>query len=202
MDIRVKERLIGAILLVAIIVALVPELLTGPRQEAEPVPSGDGSLRTYTLDLGKFQTPSGDSAQEADSGSSESAPATAREAEAEKPEVASGPAPKAPQVPARETPQPAQEPASTAAPQAASGAASLDSGWAVQLGSFANRENAERLAAELKDRGFRAFVSRFESGRLVRYRVRVGPEQERSRAEALAQRLKRDGRQVSVVAHP
>jgi DedD protein len=74
------------------------------------------------------------------------------------------------------------------------------SGWAVQLGSFSNAENAERLAAELRKRGYKAYVSRTQSGGQPRLRVRVGPEQERARAEQLAERLRREGRQATVVA--
>lgn len=205
MDIRVKERLIGAILLVAIIVALVPELLTGPRDEAGTASTGDVSLRTYVVDLGKYQTQDADSAAEADTSASSNGQVTAHEPGPEKeqkPPKVTEPASPAAQSPAPATSAPTQKPQVGAAPQATSDTAAPDSGWAVQLGSFANQDNAERLVAELKERGFRAFVSRFESGRLVRYRVRVGPEQERSRAEALARRLSREGRQVSVVAHP
>ena len=52
MDSRAKQRLTGAVILVALFVLLVPELLTGPR-EAHP-PADDGSeegLRRYTIDL-------------------------------------------------------------------------------------------------------------------------------------------------------
>ena len=52
MDSRAKQRLTGAVILVALVVLLVPELLTGPR-EAHP-PADDGSeagLRQYTIDL-------------------------------------------------------------------------------------------------------------------------------------------------------
>ena len=56
MDSRAKQRLTGAVILVALFVLLVPELLTGPR-EAHP-PADDGSeagLREYTIDLDSQQ---------------------------------------------------------------------------------------------------------------------------------------------------
>lgn len=76
------------------------------------------------------------------------------------------------------------------------------SAWAVQVGSFASQDNAERLSAELKKRGYRAFVTRLRTKDGTLYRVRVGPEQERERAELLARRLKKDGQAADVVTHP
>jgi DedD protein len=72
----------------------------------------------------------------------------------------------------------------------------------VQLGSFSTRANAEKLVAELKSKGYPAFVSQFQGASKVLHRVRVGPEQDRARADALAQRLKRDGFPGSVTPHP
>ena len=51
-----KERLTGAIILVALIVLLVPELLTGPvRSATAPQPAAtsaeESPLRSYTIDL-------------------------------------------------------------------------------------------------------------------------------------------------------
>ncbi|HEV3180197.1 MAG TPA: hypothetical protein VGZ05_06985, partial [Steroidobacteraceae bacterium] len=51
-----KERLTGAIILVALIVLWVPELLTGPirsapRAAAPTPPAGEPPLRSYTINL-------------------------------------------------------------------------------------------------------------------------------------------------------
>ena len=48
-----KERLTGAIILVALLVLLVPELLTGPSAKSVVQPPGEegGALRSYTIDL-------------------------------------------------------------------------------------------------------------------------------------------------------
>src|SRR4051794_10841154 len=52
MESRAKQRLTGAIILVALFVLLVPELLTGPRDShpAADSPSTEG-MRRYTIDL-------------------------------------------------------------------------------------------------------------------------------------------------------
>jgi DedD protein len=68
----------------------------------------------------------------------------------------------------------------------------------VQLGSFAKRENGERLARELRAKGYRAYVSEFRGSGQTLWRVRVGPEQDRARADAIATRLAHDGVHGSV----
>lgn len=74
--------------------------------------------------------------------------------------------------------------------------------WAVQVGSFSSQENAERLSDELSGKGYRAFVTRLNDKDRILYRVRVGPEQDRERAELLARRLKKDGQPTAIVRHP
>lgn len=77
------------------------------------------------------------------------------------------------------------------------------SGFAVQLGAFKDEAEALALRDRLRKAGFTAYTERADSeaGRL--WRVRAGPELERSRADALRDRirqaLKLDG---LVVAHP
>ncbi|MCC7412069.1 MAG: SPOR domain-containing protein [Gammaproteobacteria bacterium] len=64
------------------------------------------------------------------------------------------------------------------------------SAWVVQLGSFAAQANAEGLEKRLKDSGYSAFVEKVvaDDGQTV-YRVRVGPELLRADAKALRDRL-------------
>jgi len=77
------------------------------------------------------------------------------------------------------------------------------SAWVVQIGSFGDRNNAENEVQALKAKGFPAFLSRFVSNnKKVLYRVRVGPEKDRLRAEKLAESLKKAGINGQVVAHP
>lgn len=196
METAVKERLVGAVVLVGLFVALVPEMLSGPRREgAGHSASTDGAVRTFTIDLAPPATsPEAEAAEPAGEGAETESPPAAAAVE---------PSPPRPGASAATQPEPSPPTVVTARSDSPpAGPATVDTGWAVQLGSFASRENAERLAAEIRRGGYRAFVSRFEAGSRVRYRVRVGPEQDRSQAEALAQRLQRDGRQVSIVSHP
>jgi DedD protein len=198
METRVKERLVGAVILVALIVAFVPEILSGPHKSTGAgSPDSAEQLRTYTIDLEERALPAQDAAPRS------SAPVP--QVEVEPP----APAPASPEqssdannvpAPAASTPEPA--PVKQARAEPAERDSASGSGWAVQLGSFSNADNAERLARDLRARGYKAFVSPYESGGQKRSRVRVGPEQDRARAEQLAQRLRREGRQAAVVAQP
>jgi DedD protein len=87
-----------------------------------------------------------------------------------------------------------------ALPKAAPKASAVDStsGWVVQLGSFAAKDNAEKLAHELKDKKFKAFVSEFRGGGKTLWRVRVGPEQDRTRIDRIAERLRAEGHKGTV----
>jgi DedD protein len=90
-----------------------------------------------------------------------------------------------------------------AAAQESRSASSEASGWAVQLGSFASRINAQRLVKQLKAKGFSAFVvaGGGSSGKL--YRVRVGPQPDRAAAGALASKLRSAGyKGGAVVSQP
>lgn len=80
---------------------------------------------------------------------------------------------------------------------------SSTSAWVVQIGSFGDRKNAEKEVASLKAKGFPAFVRRFVTAEdNVLYRVRIGPEKNRARAEKLSERLTKAGIKGQIVADP
>ena len=89
-----------------------------------------------------------------------------------------------------------------AGPQPAGAAASGGQLWAVQLGSFSDRDNAQRLASELRREGLPAFLSQVQSGGRTLHRVRVGPQASREEADAVAARLKAAGQPAAVVRPP
>ena len=80
--------------------------------------------------------------------------------------------------------------------------AAKGSAWLVQLGAFSGRETADQRVARLRSKGFSAFVREYRRDGKVLYRVRVGPEQDRNRAIAIAERLNRDGYRATVAPHP
>lgn len=62
--------------------------------------------------------------------------------------------------------------------------------WVVQAGSFSSRENAEKLAGQLKAKGFSAYIEDI-AGDKPAYRVRIGPLLSKARAQQTAKSLKK-----------
>lgn len=206
LDKQFKQRLTGAVILVVLIVAFVPALLTGPRQSTSgppPIEQEGPPLRSYTIDLTEAgRAPSGAmSAPEPDEPVRRAEPAAAPDVKPAEPAQPAEPA----AVPAAKPGEPATEPAepasAPAAERATPAAPRVEAGYAVQVGSFENKANANRLAGELKRQGFDAFVAASPAPRRL-YRVRVGPVADRPAAERLATRLASFKRPGRVVAHP
>ncbi len=62
--------------------------------------------------------------------------------------------------------------------------------WVVQLGSFESKVNADKLNLSLRKVGFPAFVEPLTKNGETNYRVRVGPEILRADADALLKKIK------------
>ena len=102
----------------------------------------------------------------------------------------------------RKKPEPAPK-AVTPEPEVKKAPAASTTGmWAVQLGSFSSKENADRLAANLRKQGYAAFLSQLSTASGQLHRVRIGPQKDRQSAEAMAARLKKVGHEGQVVPHP
>lgn len=198
MDRALKERIIGAVVLVLFVVLVVPVFLDGPPEPSEiiservPLPGQeDQEIRTVVLDRDRTEPVPVASAERP----AASEPEPARSAVAAGAESAPEPEPQ----PARSAPAAEQD---TTPPPAQAPAASATGMWAVQLGSFGNEANAERLAADLRKQGFAAFLSRLQSDSGTLHRVRVGPQKDRESAEEMAARLAKAGHKGQVVPHP
>jgi DedD protein len=216
MDLRAKQRLTGAVILVALVVLLVPELLTGPGDTTPAATAkGDEGLREYTIDIegrnapvtlpppqeSAVNLPAPQTPPAADPGRAlpgESAAPAPREPEPARATATPNPMSVAPAAapsvaaPARVEP-PRSEPAAVPVPRAERGS------FVVQLGTFGSRANADRLARDMKARGFSAFVVPVASNGRELFRVRVGPTRDRASAESLAAELKRAGQSGSIV---
>jgi DedD protein len=205
MDSRAKQRLTGAVILVALFVLLVPELLTGPRGADAPGTPAEEGMRRYTIDLDSANP----TAPPADSPAAPSAvvlPQPASEAPLAKPGEAAAPSAAdppatAPQLDTAPPPAAAQAPPVVQVPaQKPAPAPPVERGsFVVQLGSFGSRDNADRLVRDMTAKGFTAFVAPIKSGGRELYRVRVGPTRDRAQAEALAAQLRRVGQSGAVV---
>lgn len=71
--------------------------------------------------------------------------------------------------------------------------------WVVQLGSFSSKVNADKLNLTLRKSGFPAFVEPLENKNETVYRVRVGPELLRADADALLKKIKAETKLDGIV---
>ncbi len=232
LDQHLKERLVGAAVLVIVGVLVIPVLLDGPPPD-EPVrvglelPTAAGERKSHTIRLDipaeRPATPG--------SGSIERPPQPASDPDrAETSKAKSDPSPErpassagasgnkttagsqssesgtaAPEAGSRKADPPAASREAAAEPAPAPAAAPPESdpapgGWAVQLGSFSDQDNAERLSGQLRSEGYSVFVSRVATGGRTMHRVRVGPVADKDEAQALADRLDAGGHAGRVVA--
>ena len=191
MEAPVRERLVGALVLVAIVVLLVPSILKG----RDPAPQGtpEQPTRRVEVPVGLVEPPPQDDVLVPEP----------EPPDAPSPVIVAPPAPsvtKPMESPGRAPEKPLEDakPSKAAVPSAPAEAPA----WAVQLGAFSNRAKAEQLVAELRKRGYAAFVLEYRATGQALYRVRVGPEQDRERAAEIAARLAKDGFQPVVARHP
>ena len=231
MDRALKERIIGAVVLVIVVVLVVPVFLDGPQDNSETVSEGislpgqanDGT-RTVVLDRDRSEPVPESGRTSADEPLPETVDEPSPETVAEpSPETVAEPVPvaetdraapsgdepagadpdsdgvepaAAAESPATTVIEPEPEPAPDTPTRSATGM------WAVQLGSFSNEANAERLAADLRQEGFAAFLSKLSTNSGELHRVRVGPQRDREAAEIMLARLERSGQKGQVVPHP
>jgi DedD protein len=238
MDRRVKERLIGATILVALIVLIVPELLSGPKPASVPplaagLPSPTRSVSVNLTTSKAIPEPQsadaaavspaahetqgggagastvGGTAPEGASAQASAPGAAGADAKAGAlgSSMAGAPstagAPTVATLKAQESAAPV-ETASSSPRSAGESAVRSDAagarghgGWAVQLGSFASKANAEKLLHQLPGSGF--YLAASGSGASLRYRVRMGPLADRGAAARAVTKLKTEGHAATIV---
>ncbi len=201
-DNRLKQRLVGAIVLVSLAVIFIPMMLGGkggfdqlitssnippkpeegrrvveiplhevpPRPEKKPVTTV--VVDEYTRELPENFVPArSEDKQKAvvDAEPSEKAAPAPHSKPVEKPPVAE----KKPAKPAKST------------------VAGEPRAWVVQMGSFSERANAMVLRDRIRAKKYPAYVEAVATGKGTIYRVRVGPERTRAKAEALQAKLRK-----------
>lgn len=200
MEPRLKERIVGAAIIVALGVWLIPWVLDGPDEAGEapvaaeqdilPAAGSTAPIRTETV---KLDPAASDSQPFEDSPTSHE------------------PEPVAVIAPSREAASAAQtgsEPgagrsdpgAGTGEQQPSRTAAASPGGWMVQLGAFGDVANANQLASRISTFGYSAVVSEFRSGGQTMHRVRIGGFDTENEAEAAASSLSAHGFPGRVIA--
>jgi DedD protein len=190
LDRGLKQRIVGALVLVALAVIFLPMLLTREdelrhvRVEAPPMPPMPTlpDIRTVPVPVPE---PLPDEPVPAEPAAPIGALPLPPVSSAE-PRVTPAPAPKAATEPA---------PAVRKAPEARLDANNLPVTWSVQLASLSNRDNALKLQKTLREQGYNAYVRTFEG----KNRVFVGPVIERAEASRLRDQLRRQHKLDGIV---
>lgn len=210
MEEGLKQRLVGAVVLVLLAVVFVPMLLDFPREAevaeadlpASPEDDSGFSSRVVPLEEGEdvpepalpegggepVPEPVADDTVEAPSVDAPADASLAAESVPDLPEGGDGAPP-----PGAEAPVAAPEEEERSAP----------AGWAAQLGSFADRRNAVVLRNRLRAKGYAAFTESATSDQGEVTRVLVGPESTRDGTVSTIESLRRDtGLDAFVVRYP
>jgi DedD protein len=198
MEQKLKQRLVGAIILVSLAVIFIPIILEGPDDEWSPRSPGmpEAPRMDYGVDMELALPP----VETAESGEPENlepmepdepavvpavVPPVAQSAEPAKPE----PPPAQPVAPPAQAPAPAPAPA--AADKESGSLPVPPPGWYIQVGSFSQRMNAEGLRDRLTAAGHTTRLQTINIGKAQVYRVLVGPTTSRAAAEQQNSRLEK-----------
>jgi DedD protein len=208
MDQKLKQRLTGAIVLVALAVIFVPIILEGPDDEWTPrshsIP--DQPQMDYRASMG-LELPEPAAATEKQSGGAINKALSLPDDEPPPVEAESAPVAAKAAEPVVVTPKPVKKaapaPAPRPKPKTAKKAEASIKGWFVQVGSFGQELNANGLSSRLKSAGYDTRLQKTAIGKGYAYRVLVGPATSRASAEKLAASLK-SGQQLAgmVIEYP
>lgn len=173
LDRGLRQRIVGALVLLALAVVFLPMLFSRPDEArdvqvvAPAMPEPAGSLIVTPEPVEPLDIPPLQAMPE------HAAESVVPVVEQEPPVVAEVPS--------------SQAPLASGTPVAGLDEAGLPRSWSVQLASLASREGAEALQQKLRAQGYNAYVRSFEG----KTRVLVGPVIEKTEAERLRAQLKR-----------
>jgi len=215
---RLRQRLVGAAVLIALAVLLLPIWLDGSGLRAprvEPVPTPPKVAQPDKVEVPApppqqmealknppkqlMPPPQPAVSKPSDAEKSASTPSAASESKSPSSSSAdsaakSASSTKADQVAAKETkPAPANPPESTKTEPAKTESmpkAVADGKWVVQLGSFSDELNARGLQKSVSEAGFKVFVQPLFAKKGTVWRVRVGPFATREDANKATERLR------------
>lgn len=188
LDRRLKQRMVGALVLLALAAVFLPMLFNradqprAVRVEAPPMPAAPAPLQ--------IETPEPDVPEP----SLAEAPAPAVEAAAVAvPEPVAPPPAAVPAAPPAVAPPVRSEP--VAAPASRLDGDGLPLSWSVQLVSLSNAARAQELQQRLRQQGHNAYIRSVDGMQ----RVFVGPLLDKSEAQRLAQEIGRQQRLSPIV---
>jgi len=224
-DNTMKQRMVGAIVLVALAVIFIPMLLEDKEPPVDAVKLEKQIPREPSTDYRTDLIPTEKEAEEAaiDSRTTMEIPLetiTEPERPPELPETeeeleatAIEEARKEEWVIVEEKPETALEKRATEAVESAPKtevpavvetppAVPIGKGWTIQAGSFGQKANAEKLMANLKLKGMPAYLSEIKVQDKTLYRVRIGPIESKQKAEQQLQDVEKNFRLKGAILPP
>ncbi len=202
MDSALKQRLLGAAVLIALLIIFVPMFLgSSPPKEASTIqnldfpPEPERKFETRTLPV-ESSTPANPAARKPSADDKVAtvdtkAPATFEAPDAKAPDKAPA-ASSTPPAPAATEIKTAADAAKPAPVDAAPAPTSPGGRFSVNLGVYADQGHADALVAKLKKAGFAAYSEATEYQGKSAQRVRVGPYADRAAAESARLKIKQD----------
>jgi DedD protein len=203
LDISLKQRLVGAAVLVALGVIFIPMILERNsddesltvRMEIPPKPDVEFKNRLEDHPgVEEVQWPESVEAATAEIRAENSAgqPPAAEISQTERPAEPQNESPEPKAIPRNLTP-------SVKTPKTAN---ETPRQWIVQLGSFSKETNALVMEDKLKAAGYKAFVKEADTPAGRVYRVRIGPMSDQPAAQQLVTKLNGQGHRAIVMAYP
>ncbi len=192
-----KQRIIGALVLVSLAVIFVPMMFDEPHSEREStsikIPEEPPFPEVETPEPDVPETP----AYRLEESSGDDPTETVQQPVVDEPieEVSEAEAPKepAPTVDQTEVSQPQPDEAEAEEPvrdeDEAEFTRSLEGAWVVQLGSFGSADNARNLRNKVREKGYNSHLQQITRGDAQLTRVFSGPFAEKAEAEKAKQVL-------------
>ena len=166
MELLLKQRIVGALIILSVAIIVIPSLLDGPIIDSEylvlDVPPHP-EIKTYKTDNTEYEAMVSKVDEQI---SQDQVPADLDHLD------------KNDEVARKPTVEPARP--------------ELKPAWTVQLGSFTQIENAKELKHTLQKNQFRAYMKKAQTENGINYRVFVGPEIRQSDANSVAQKLQKE----------
>ncbi|HED16955.1 MAG TPA: hypothetical protein ENI64_09125 [Gammaproteobacteria bacterium] len=202
-----KQRLIGAAVLLALGVIFIPMILDGTGnpvlREIPPIPQALDAVDPRTLVIPKappMQEHRPHVVQKSARPYNVQPATPATTTASNKPVISEEEPTKKPPVKTQQATKPKKQPSSA---QATAASPETIRAWAVQVGSFNTSDKALKLRSTLRSKGFKAYVEKIRKQKKIYYRVRIGPVLNRNDADNSLKKLKKAGQKNAyVVRHP
>ncbi len=191
METNLKQRLIGAVVIIALAAIFVPMLFDGSGRKESSMVEAELSLAPPKFNF-ESQLPDAEQLDSLPVAEKDPVPQAVTADSVSEPTAVRAPAGKPDKVekPVVQKSKPKPEPVKPTASQIES-VPSLGA-WAVQVAAFEEKSTALAVQKKLTDGKFSAFTEKLEKGGKVLYRVKAGPELKRENAHQLRAKIEKN----------